>query len=98
MNDLIRNYYEKAHTLPMILEKKIERFERNPDIKEEFENWIKTKQYKVDSAIMIEGYTAKSLAEISPYLNGEGAFILLVELREEPEKAMKRISEGFKRK
>ena len=98
MSDIIRNYYENAHTLPSIQEKKLESFERHPDIKEEFERWIETKRYKTDSPIVVEGYTANSLANLSPYLNGEGAFVLLIELRENSDKAMKRIKEGFKRK
>ena len=46
----------------------------------------------------MEGYTAKKLSELSEYLNGDGAFVLLIELRENPEKAHRRIMQGFKRK
>jgi len=44
------------------------------------------------------GYTAEKLSALSPYLNGEGAFALLIEFRENPEKALARIRKGFKKK
>ena len=47
---------------------------------------------------IVEGYSASQLAAITEYLDGESAFLLLIELRENPQKAKKRISDGFKRK
>lgn len=49
-------------------------------------------------AVSEEGYTAKKLAGMSKYLNGEGAFMMLIELRENPEKALAQIQDGFKLK
>lgn len=49
-----------------------------------------------DNCVTIEEYTAKDIAALSKLLDGEGAFMLLIELRENPEKAKKRIKEGFK--
>ena len=46
--------------------------------------------------ITVEGYSAKSLSEISKFLDGEGAFIMLIKLRENPEAAKKQIAKGFK--
>ena len=66
------------------------------DIAAEFEDWIETGSYKKENAISIEGYTAESLAKLSPYTSGEQAFILLAELRENPDKAKDRIARGFK--
>lgn len=56
-----------------------------------------TKKYK-DNGIKERGYTARRLASISEYLSGEGAFIMLIELRENPDKALKKIKGGFKKK
>ena len=64
------------------------------DIAAEFEYWISNKEYL--DGVIIEGYTAKSIAALSPYMDGEGAFQLLIELRERPDKAKKRINDGFK--
>jgi len=44
---------------------------------------------------VVDGYSAQKLAELSRFLDGEGAFMMLIELRENPEKAIKKISEGI---
>lgn len=54
-------------------------------------------EYIWDS-ISVEGYTAKSLAALSEYVDGEAAFMLLIELRDSPDKALHRIKGGFKLK
>lgn len=96
MNDIIRQFYEKNNLPKPIVEQKVAAFSRHSDIAEEFEQWITNRTYKAQGAVTIEGYTAKSLAELSEYLRGEGSFLVLIELREMPEKALKRIAGGFK--
>ena len=96
MNDIIRQFYEKNNLPKPIVEQKVAAFSRNSDIAEEFEQWITDRTYKEEGAVTIEGYTAKKLSELSEYLNGDGAFVLLIELREDPDKAHKRIGQGFK--
>lgn len=96
MNDIIRQFYEKNNLPKPIVEQKVAAFSRHSDIAEEFEQWITNKTYKTQGAVTVEGYTAKSLAELSEYLRGEGSFLVLIELREKPEKALKRIAGGFK--
>lgn len=46
----------------------------------------------------MEGYSAKTLAQVSVFLDGEAAFVYLIELRENPEKALRQIVNGFKMK
>ena len=98
MNDIIRQFYEKNNLPKPIIEQKLAAFSRHSDIAEEFEQWITDRTYKAEGAVTVEGYTAKKLSELSEYLNGDGAFVLLIELREHPEKARKRITNGFKYK
>ena len=98
MNDIIRQFYEKNNLLKPIVEQKVAAFSRHSDIAEEFEQWITNRTYKAEGAVTVEGYTAKKLSELSEYLDGDGAFVLLIELREQPEKACSRIERGFKRK
>lgn len=98
MSNVIKEYYEKTHILPVLIEQKLAKFQEHPDIMLEFEEWLCSKQYKSENAVSVMGYTAKSLSEMSPYLRGEGAFILLMELRDNPEKALRRIELGFKKK
>lgn len=98
MSDTIRQFNQKNNLPNPIIEQKIAAFSRHNDIAEEFELWIIDRAYKMQGAITVEGYTAKKLSELSDYLNGDGAFIMLIELRENPEKAHKRIENGFKYK
>ena len=98
MNDIIRQFYEKNNLPKPIVEQKVAAFRRHSDIAEEFEQWITDRTYKAEGAVTIEDDTASKLSEMSEYLNGDGAFVLLIELREQPEKAHKRIGQGFKYK
>lgn len=98
MSTIIENFYRDNKIPEVLLKQKLTKFEQNPDISKEFEFWIQNRQYKTEEAVSIEGYTAKKLSEISEYLDGEGAFIILMELRENPNKALERIAKGFKMK
>lgn len=96
MSKAIETFYIEHGTPQVILNKKLKDFEQNPDIASEFETWISSGQYKGNGAVSVEGYTAKQLSEVSPLLNGESAFIMLIELRNNPDKALKQIQKGFK--
>ena len=98
MDDMIRNFYKKNNLPEPIIEQKVAAFSRHSDISAEFEQWITDRTFKTQGAVTVEGYTAKKLSELSVYLNGDGAYVLLIELRENPDKAFKRIEQGFKRK
>ena len=95
MSKIIEDYYKQSKVMPLLLKQKLSKFQRNEDIQKEFEYWIQHKEY-VRDGISIEGYTAKKLSELSIYIDGEAAFMLLIELREVPEKALRRIQGGFK--
>lgn len=96
MSKVIEQYYKDAHVMPLLLKKKMAAFEKHPDIAGEFEYWIANNQYC--EGVCVEGYTAKAIAELSPFMDGEGAFMLLIELSENPDKAKQRIAAGFKLK
>lgn len=96
MNNTIEDFYVSANTPQILIKKKKEKFDRNPDIAAEFETWIQEKEYRDVGAVVVEGYTAKNLADLSEYLKGEGAYMMLIELRENPEKALEKIKNGFK--
>ena len=97
MSQIIEEYYSQVKTIPLLMQQKIEKLQRNRDICDEFESWIENKKYKADG-LVINGYSAEALANLSRFLDGEGAFMLLIELRENPEKAKKQIQTGFKLK
>lgn len=98
MSEIINQFYEENRIPKPVLDQKLKKFDKHKDIAAEFETWIKERTYKTEGAVTAEGYTAKKLVELSEYLNGDGAFILLIELRENPKKAKERIVAGFKRK
>lgn len=97
MSKIIESYYRKTKLDESLIQKKIGMFSRNADIQKEFEYWITNKKY-MDNGVVIEGYSATKIAKLSRFVDGEGAFILLVKLRETPEAALKQISAGFKMK
>lgn len=94
MNSIIRDYYENVGVKPFLIDEKMDKLKKYSDIEAEFEYWIQNKQYKND--VSVEGYTASDITNMSHFLNGEGAFMLLIELRENPEKAKQKIRNGFK--
>ena len=96
MSNIIEEFYIQYEVKPILIEHKMVKLNDNPDIKSEFEYWIKNGMYKPDNELIVEGYTASGLAKISEYLNGEGAFMMLIELRENPKAAIRKISDGFK--
>lgn len=98
MSTIIESYYKEANIMPLLMKQKLDKFQRNKDIASEFEYWITNKKYLENNCVLEQGYTAKKIAEISSLLDGEAAFLLLIELREEPEKGLKRIRSGFKLK
>lgn len=98
MNEIIKQFYINNKIPKPILEQKIKKFERHQDIASEFVSWIKNRTYKEDGAVKVEGYTAKKISELSEYLDGDGAFDMLIEFRENPKKAHGKIAGGFKRK
>lgn len=97
MSSIIKSFYENNKIPGILLNQKLAKFEKHADIASEFEYWIENRVYKTDGSV-VEGYTAQALANESQYLDGEGAFMMLIELRENPKSALKKISKGFKRK
>lgn len=96
MTSKVRDYYQKANISEALMARKEKLFEKNPDIEQEFEYWIENGQYKArEECLVIEGYTAEKIASLSKLIDGEGAFVMLAELRDNPEKAMRRIKAGF---
>ena len=93
MSKIVKEYYEKAHVKPFLIEQKMKTLEKHYDICKEFEEWITTKKF-VDQ-VVVDGYTASTIAKMSPNVAGEGAFMMLIELRENPARAKKLIVDGF---
>lgn len=97
MIEIIKKYYHDINGIEAQVQNKLEKLRRNKDVMEEFANWINTQKYSIPG-VEVEGYTAEKLAAMSRFLQGEGAFMLLIELRENPAIARRRIEAGFKMK
>lgn len=67
------------------------------DIEDEFLEWTNSNEF-VDTGLSIEGYTAKKIHELAPFMNGVGVYSFMVTLRENPEFAQETIKSGFPRK
>ena len=98
MSEIIENFYKENNIIPVLLQRKMRMFNKHDDIALEFEHWIKTSEYVLDNPVTESGYTASKLAKDYPNLDGEGAFMVLIELRDNKEKTLEQIKTGFKRK
>lgn len=88
---VIENYYISRGLNKKLAKLIDDRFDDNPDIKKEFEYWIKNKSF-MKSCIEIDGYTAEKLSKEFPV---HDSFELLINLRINPERAHKQIERGF---
>lgn len=68
------------------------------DICDELKRCIVCDGYDIENLICIEGYTAKDIAELAPFMNYLGVYNFLVVLRMDSEKAKNIIAQGFPRK
>ncbi len=83
----------------MILKLKEKKLSENEDIASEFAYWIENGAFRPgDDCVYVEGYSAERLSNLSPYLDGEGAFMMLIDLRERPSETKRKIEAGFKLK
>ena len=98
MSEIIEQFYQGINIPKMLIQYKISRISKHPDIEAEFEQWILYKEYCENNPVKVEGYTAKQIATLSKYMDGEGAFMQLIDLRENPKSAIEQIKSGFKMK
>ena len=96
MSQIIEKLYKQYNLPEALMKKKLNTFEENADIQREFEYWIENGEYIKENPVTIEGYTAESLSNEDEHLNGEAAFLMLIELRDNPNKALQMIKNGFK--
>lgn len=96
----IRDYLsKKENTTDVVVKQLVKPYYNHPDIANEFEYWIRKNQFVDENPITECGYTAKKLyEEYGDVLDISGIFSLLITLRDDPDKAIKWIKEGFPRK
>ena len=95
----IKEYIVNNKKMPAVIaEKTVIKFERNPDIANEFSKWLESGEYETNNPLIVEGYSASDIYKLAPFLDGMGVFNFLISLREQPEKAKLQIESGFPRK
>lgn len=67
------------------------------DIKDEFLVWTNSNEFD-ETGVSVDGYTAKKIHELAPFMNGVGVYSFMVTLRDNPELAHETIKAGFPRK
>lgn len=82
----------------IVAEKLAEKIMKHDDIKREFIEWLKIRDFNTSNPVRISGYTAKDISEIAPHLSGIGVYNFMATLRDNPEYAKQRIAEGFIRR
>ena len=83
---------QKPEVAMMLMEK----ISKHQDIKQSFHEWLEDEDF-AKSSLKVNGYSPIDIARMAPFLSGIGVFLFMVTLRDEPEKAKKIISEGFRR-
>lgn len=96
----IRDYLSKKDNInDVVVKQLVKPYYNHPDIANEFEYWIRKKEFIEENPVTEHGYTAKKLYEkYNNILDISGIFSLLITLREDSAKALKWIEEGFPRK
>lgn len=95
MSKITTYFIENKKMTPVVatlLAKSLEKYE---DIKNEFSYWIDNNSFECNNPISVSGYTAKSIHEMAPHLDGAGVYNFMVTLRDKPEKAQEYIDNGF---
>ena len=82
---------------PVRAEEMYSKLEKHPDILQEFENWLTTRQFpdEDNGSVIVNGYSAKKLSEVNTLLEPIGIYNYLVYLREDPEKALLELENGL---
>lgn len=91
----IRGYLASLEMPEKAIERKLAKFVQNPDLAQEFAEWIKAGAQEYPDRVSVEGYTARKIKELAPFMNGAGVYDFLISLRENPEECLRYIAEGF---
>ena len=94
--ELIMEYLtETLKQKKVLADRNFNRITKYEDLKDEFEACIKSGSIPNDG-IIVEGYSAKDIQTLAPFMNWLGIYNFLISLRDDPEKAKQNIEDGFK--
>lgn len=98
MEKIIDYLVSERSQKPEVAAKIASSFGEYDDIRAELEKWIEKREYPQENPITIEGYTAKDILNLAPFMDGVGVYNFMITLRERPENGKRIIAEGFPRK
>ncbi len=93
-SQILQYLYQKGVKNPIVAGNLTAKATKYKDIKQELMGWLRTGEFP-ENGIKIEGYLARDIQKLAPFMNGVGVYNFLVTLREDPESAKKCIAEGF---
>ena len=96
MEKILNYLINECSERPRVAIKLSSGFERHDDIRAELEAWIELRKFPKDNLVTVEGYTAKAISKLAPFMDGVGVYNFLITLRERPEDGKRIIAEGFK--
>lgn len=97
MEKVINYLIEELNQSERVAKRNAAKLCKYEDIKNEFIEWTKSNIFE-ETGISVDGYTAKKISELAPFMNGVGVYSFMVTLRDNPELAHETIKAGFPRK
>jgi|GEM_PF-840038 len=73
----------------------LEKFKNNPDIAAEFVKYLENGDFPTENPLSVEGYTAKQIKDLAPFLQPVGVYNFLITLRTDPDFAKEMIENNF---
>ena len=98
MGNAVKDYLVRTGMTETTADQICEPLSRHADIEAELLRSLEDGAYVADDPVKVEGYTAKDIAELAPFMSYVGAYNFLVTLREDPDQAKEWIAQGFPRK
>lgn len=95
MDPIIRYFVEEKHTSEYVANVLTKTLKKYPDIEKEFLYWLENRNFDMEAPLVINGYSARKVHEIAPFLDVAGVYNFMVTLRDDPERAERRIRNGF---
>ena len=97
--ELVIKYFKEEEKMNDAVSKKLfNTVSKYDDILNEFTKYLVQRNYDLDGAIVINGYTAKKVFDLNPKFHPIGVYTFMKLLRDDYDKAEEIIKSGFKTK
>lgn len=94
MNEIIGYLVNELQMSEKAAKRNAEKLNKYDDIMKEFKSFIITKTFP-NTGLIVEGYTARDIHNLAPFMNELGVYNFLVSLRDTPDISKKIIEDGF---